>query len=658
MLPTETMLTIMKTMMNNLFEYNKSNVLICWNPGEYAEKLKSNVEEYGFSVVTSFDEFQEKFKEPEEGKKSKGKKDKRKEQKNQVRTEALVVLCELTWGKSTEDGPVQTSYSATSGIDFVKSLRVTKDKYGHYKYRIPIVFVSFLSRSQQLNRFSKNEIISTPALSHFYNQLPSEPTAWIEELNVAHKKLLNEPLLDNNGPLMSLILEGPSLEDIKSHFCDPVGMLRELRHDLKKKLESNVAEREEKFFNVFKQIEDIVGDLSKPVTDPIKSMSHDTEEKFSKKVDKVYTAIDNLIPLLNNNSLSNKGSSQPTKVVFLDDEFDKDKRLKRLLNKMKENHFEVYPFTDPNEAYTKVESDKENEIDIIISDFRIWNNDEDPRLMDKMQGYTFLKKCADLGRTYTFVIFSALDRNFLMKQIGIHTETLYKNGIFEGEYSMLNFIHNLREWGEANRNSIAGKINDNEVFVKCYNWYRNSVKKAHYERKINELTAPIVAQYKKISTTKRERKIDSFPESCVNIDNELSCDQCGLYKLLGNSNHKIDILDNIQSYYKKRDDWNPLNQGHVDNLLIKFAARRLYLFYYFSLKSIGCRLRKDIIKSLISYGRIYFNLSTVESPNKGDRDEIDKKGLTLNPAKDFWLEERRPVYTPEERKFLENHHII
>lgn len=596
--------------------YSIDNILICWNPGDYSKQLCKD----GYKVATSYAEFKDKYKGPDTIREQSEIPDKRKKKQEsvEVRIDGLVVLCELTWGLSTEKANKQSAYSAMSGIEFVKERR-------RQKMTIPVVFVSFLSRAQQLKLSTTNEIISTPALGHFYEQLPSRPESWIETLNKFDQKLLSDP----------------ELEDIKSHFCDPEGMLGELKHDLRKYLDSTDIDRSKKFEVVFRRIEDIVGQSCKSSLEQLKKLQHISDEDYNEKIEKISRAIDNFIQSLKPDKITKIVPDNSIEVVFLDDEMNTDKRFETLLQLIRKNNLVVHPFTDPDEAFKKVENDKENHIQIIITDNRIWNNSKNscPRLMDQMQGYTFLKKCSDLGRTYTYVVLSALPRNFLMHQYGLRTETLYKNGVLANEYSMLNFIRNLMDWGEANKNSLATKFSANPNFIAGYNWYRDRSGRKSIDAEIYNKIANIIPIF--------NSKVLWSVDNCVSKPGKLDCTNCKIYtNLPKKSADKFKTLTDFRSNYSRL-SWNPLKKTDTKNLKNKFAVRRLFFFYVFSLRKYNCLLAEDIADNLVDRGYIKEN---------GDY----KLTCSLEAYKTLWITKNNVEshVTPEDAEFLNSLDLI
>lgn len=596
--------------------FNKENVLICWNAGNtetsfsYSDKLVED----GFKVVTSYSEFIEEF-DQSTTKKDLKKNIKRSERKKEPAIEkisGLVVLCELTWGRSYKNQINLSPLHSMSGIEFVMEQR-------RNSCSLPVVFVSFLNREQQLNLSPRNEIISTPILGHFYHQLPSEPLQWIDILNLSCKRELSEI----------------ELEDVKSHFCDTEGMLRELNHDLLKYLDSTKPknERDKQFEYVFKKIRDIVGSASEQVIEEIRLANHDTDKKYEEKIKRISASVEEFIKAIKTESQPIINHTSNYKVIILDDELNIDPRLKKLIEIMRQNGFIVGQDTDPVEAFKKVKKDEDNLIDLIISDHRIWNQSVVPKLMNQTQGYTFLQDCAGLNRTYTYVVFSALDRNFLMTQFGLRTKTLYKNGVLANESSMLNFIQNLSDWGKTNQNSIAVKFSSNKVFAQCYNWFRSHNDKITIEKGINDRIKDILLQFD-------NKVLSHMPNSCTYLKQQKNCSECNLFRTISaNSFHLPTIGGYSTNYNNGRDFWDSANDSCVESFIMKFAARRLLFYFQFNLISApgNCFLSKEIAEHLVKNGN-YFNYRR-------------KSGLDL--AKNLWITKDFKK-TPEEIKFLKS----
>jgi len=627
------MLIIMATTMNDGKEhFTKENILICWNGKNigsdisYADHLIAE----DYMVVTSYPDFVEKFNKSATKNDLKENVDKRNTKKKPIKENiaGIVVLCELTWGLGYKNQNQTSALLAMSGIDFVMELRKNN-------CILPIVFVSFLSREQQLILSSRNEIISTPILGHYYQQLPSEPNEWINTLNHAKK----------------VELTAIELEDVKSHFCNSEGMLRELNHDLRKYLDSTkpIEERSQQFEYVFKKIKDIIGPTSDQVIEKLKIENHIEDEDYEEKIKKVSVSIEELIKAIKTETLPVINQTNNYKVIFLDDEMSKDHRLKKLVELMGKNGFVVQTFTDPDKALEEVTADKDNLIDLIISDHRIWNQSVNPKLMDQPQGYSFLKACAGLHRTYTYVVFSALPRNFLMTQFGLNTKTLYKNGVLANESSMLNFIQNLLEWGEENKNNSNAFKNYKEVFKKCYNWYKDNRRTEEIDSKVVALVQPIINEFNVF-----QKKL---PENCISRSGE-SCEGCKIFQILGHrkdNKNFIHTLSNLKAEYKLPEDWDPTNGDHIQNLVVKFAARHLYLYFFYNLRKFNCRLADDIADNLVEHGKIRFEFDKNLTIGHDPKDKINS---LMDTARYIWIKKNNLHFTPEERAFLKSFNLL
>lgn len=607
------MTTINSHFTEELQIFNKENVLICFNEGGFADKLRSD----GYFLACTYTEFRNSFKEAKEIDLNQ-KQDKRKT-KNEIsiikEVRALVVLCELNWGLSKDDNSKISPLSKMNGIDFAKKLRVDK-------VVLPILFVSFLNRSQQLSLSSKNEIISTPILGHAYAQLPSTPENWIELINSLYKE--------------NRRLDEIELEDVIRHFCNPDGMLSELKHDLLKNQIIDLYLRNEYFEKIIHKIKDILPPSQEFSAKVIDSLPHITEKEFLYKNEFTAKIIDKLISDLNPEHIEHEKSITKINVVFLDDELETDK-IQNLIKKMEESNFQVNPFTNPNKAFEYLQNDHLNEVDLIISDYRIWDVTSDQRALTEIQGYRFLNRCATelLDRTYTYVVFSALDRNFLMTQIGFRTETLYKNGVLANEYSILNFISSLNKWAKKNQSEQAIKISSNKTFINCYNWYRAYYDTNKIEARINEKIIPSINSF--------NEKIKPINTNCCKLNIQDSCEDCSLLKSLLKSNNKIPIIDGYKSNYFKK-EWDATNEIDINNLIDKFSARRLFFYYCFALKQRNCQKYIDIADNLIILGHT--------------RLERGKYTSQLDTAKLLWINKTNLKLMPKEKEFLKQYKFI
>jgi hypothetical protein len=159
-----------------------NKIHICWNDTEYIKDIQK--EKSDVKLFTSQDSL------------------------NTIAQDAayIVVLCELLW---SHDEKKTHSYSDLNGIKLGQWLRREK------KIKIPILFVSFLSRKDILALRPDAEIICTPALKHGFMRLPSSINEWLEKLNG-----LGKPLTD---------LE---LKYTQLRFCDIDGLIKQIRHDI------------------------------------------------------------------------------------------------------------------------------------------------------------------------------------------------------------------------------------------------------------------------------------------------------------------------------------------------------------------------------------------------------------------------------------------
>ena len=271
-----------------------------------------------------------------------------------------------------------------------------------------------------------------------------------------------------------------------------------------------------------------------------------------------------------------------------------------------------------------------------------------------MQGSHFIKECpyneksssnGSFDKHYAFILFSAMSRNFLIKKKGIICDTFYKNGVIANESSQLNFIQNVIDLGNQKRMNMAFRYSKKEDFVPCFNWYINNKTILNLEIEIkNQINQPI----KDFNNIK-------LPNSCTFL-NKLSCEDCNM--IIG---MKVKTIDGLTTYHLLSEEWD-LSRTEVQNTIIrKFAARRIYLYYYNILKNMGCKFHSELAKFLVYKGSIpdffwYDKIGEV-TPKKLN---INQKHIfkQIDPPKQLWLTTINPKPIPDEKVFLEHYDLL
>lgn len=201
---------------------DKHTVLICWNNSIFGKNIQAQIEEKtGWKAVVCQKrlEFKEKWSKKE----------------NWSEITYVIVLCELKWSDTVEDG----AYSDMNGIKLAQHLR-------REDVRIPILFVSFLSRKMILDKHPDAEIICTPALKHGFCQLPvnfnnfqvdenkpeySNKDNWIKALKDLTIRL-KDSAPNFKGSYDSKELTDLELEYTKQRFCGIDGLIAQINHDI------------------------------------------------------------------------------------------------------------------------------------------------------------------------------------------------------------------------------------------------------------------------------------------------------------------------------------------------------------------------------------------------------------------------------------------
>lgn len=526
----------------------------------------------------------------------------------------FLILCELSWCL----GHVDQTLSSMSGIELSKQLRVKQSKE-------PILFVSFLTRKQILTINSEQFKIISVTCSEFFQLSRDIPIQiWIKLIKGSKK------------------LSEVGLIDVNMHYIKPQNMLAELKHDISKKRNSPPIDST-LFFEQTK--EKIALIYSKPLPTKIISLfdlPHETNEEFNMKLGKICTELDDL--KLETDS-DNYGSSQDGydqkpkckfKCLILDDEKDSDPRFNNLFKSLEIAGFEIVQdknsnigFKDSDIALQAVEEDIKNDIDVIISDYRLWKNEENILIHQTIQGYDFVTECVKFGRTYSYVVLSALDRNFLMEPIGVH-KVRYKNGVLANEESIADFVNDMKELAKTKRNKMASKIHKNPWFGKIYNWSRDCDDKVDIEKDIAKLADNAIEILIKCDQLKK----------CKTFKN---CTQCPLIDIQPSS-HNFTSLGTEFGKAPNRTNWDSMNTEHQVIAKQKLAMRRVWLFCYQFLNKVGCAHCPSQAMQFIY------------SKNKHFASSFGSLDVNLpNPNKILWINQNNPKQTEEESDWLKKH---
>lgn len=586
---------------NNGIDANAETIIICWN-SDYPEHIKLNHGQIVLKPAKNEDELSKYLEVC----------------KNII---GFVILCELKWCIDV----LNLQYSALSGIKLSKQLRQSRGE--------PILFVSFLSRKQILKINDEQNKIITVIGSDFC-QLPQAISScdWIEKLSKTRN------------------LSEVGLNDVKMHYCDPKGMLAELKHDISKRRNS-LPNDNMLFFEQTKEKIDLI--YSKTLPSELLTLfdlPHATKQEFNNKLSKICLEIDNLKLLTDSDfdsSFSKKHdcrNKERYKCLILDDEIETES-LQKLVYQLKKLGFDVIECSESEEAWSKIEQDIFNHIDVVIADYRLWHIEEGIMVHQRLQGFDFITKCCALGNSYYYVVLSALDRNFLMERFGVKAKVRYKNGVLANVESIGNFCNDIKEWAKVKKKNMACKISNNEWFGKIYNWSRDSDDKVAIETKIQELADKAIENLKTMY-------------HLLSCNSKTNCNKCILEEIK-KTDFVFSSLSTSFGTSKNRTDWNPESDKHQDIAIQKLAARRVWLFCKGFLRKVGCTNAERTALQAIYF--VKFNRFSKESAGlnlKDSKSNHDSAGDEAEFYKNLWLTKKNTRQTDEETFWLNKYQIL
>lgn len=410
-------------------------ILICWNDTKYINDIK--IDGYEKVLFTS----------------------KRSLQKDSIAQKAdyIVILCELLWSHEVENA----LYSEMSGIKLAQYLRREEG------VKIPILFVSFLSRKNILANHPDAEIISTPALKHGFIQLPSTVEEWIKRLkNLVINKDLKETLENENRNVQYEYSEMSNLDlaYTRRRFCGIIGLLEQINHDIsscgtkedldEKLKKMNYANESTNF--TFKSDVDELSAIIKNIDTVDYKVIHD---KFKRLCDKIISFI--------KQSEGIKTSKNKTySILFLEDELGKntskqDKRIDSLVKTMESQGFVVTPISRPNYAQKFL---SEGKFDAIICDIEIWKEKDDGKELICL-GYNYIEHLSKKYRRPIYIILSNVTRSLhsnIINSLGTRVNTYSKSDVLYSDSTKQVFIDGVRNLIEQKKANEEPKNKKNK----------------------------------------------------------------------------------------------------------------------------------------------------------------------------------------------------
>lgn len=308
-----------------------------------------------------------------------------------------------------------------NAIEYVKYLRRVEN------FKEPVLFTSFLSFTEILNKPNTSII---KAIGHDFLQLP-------------YSKSELEFKLQNLKELTDV-----QLSDIKINFCQLRSSLRESFHifkgqireikgskiDVKQKNSLILSE-----FNKFKldlkrdygsypeiiiEFEKVISLYNPKDLNTIDLIDTENEERFSKFLPSDETETEELV-----------STKKGWKILFLD---DRPSELESILQLLQLRNIEFEIATSVIEAKNKIEGDVYNQISVVVSDYRLFENcieDNNIQRMQPEQGYDFLIWLSKQNRYNALVALSGLSKWFLLdsfRKNNINVKVYSKSGLLGG----------------------------------------------------------------------------------------------------------------------------------------------------------------------------------------------------------------------------------
>lgn len=326
------------------------------------------------------------------------------------------------------------------GIEFAKKLR-------RENVNAPIIFTSFLSRKLITQNKPNSDIIN--AVGHKFIRLPVNPKVFIEALN--HMRNLS----------------ATEMRDVFLFSCNPAGIVNDKIHQIQgvvNKLQSDISS------DVIKeQLIKCLKDIYQPFDKAPDQALSEFDSKFH-KVDKeninaalsfIKSKGDALIEKYNQSAervINADGERKPWKLLILDDEINESTDLVKMLQKQ----VDVICVSTADEALKTLNDDNElrGKIPVILTDYRLYIEEDGMLVQQEKQGYTFLHNVADTykGRLISAVVYSGMPRQFLLETFRtykIRTEIYSKIDFRLNDEGALNFlVSRILEIGDLNSESL------------------------------------------------------------------------------------------------------------------------------------------------------------------------------------------------------------
>ncbi|MDR2385534.1 MAG: hypothetical protein LBD80_07755 [Tannerella sp.] len=455
---------------------NNQKVLICWNPDASTNYIENQVKGSGYETVCciNFEALKER---------------------NWKKISYIIVLCELKWSNEVLKG----AYSDMNGIKLAQHFRLTGVK-------IPIFFVSFLSRKIILAHHPDAEIICTPALKHGFAQLPAWRFDWSEALEAL---IINEKLKDAmekysdadkyKTSYISTELTDLELKYTQRRFCSIVGMLEHINHDISSCATKGALIEKLK---VLKYADNRTHSHSKEDIDELEkkvnSIAEDDlkEEKYRQGIQENFKIICKQIKSSINGSSVDSRQQDGRKycVLFIDEDYKTDMRIKELVKAMESQGFLITIEQTPRYDFRSLEGyGKGNRFDAVISDIEIKAKTDDNEVEElQYLGFNYIKWLqSSFDRIY--IILSNVTRNLYNDVIfgNDNTKNVYpfqKDVYICSDAARQEFINKVKDLIDNKRNAGAsgkkkGDFDKNSIPLKYFRNYINFfAEQSNYEK--------------------------------------------------------------------------------------------------------------------------------------------------------------------------------
>ncbi|MDR1583049.1 MAG: hypothetical protein LBS55_07315 [Prevotellaceae bacterium] len=333
----------------------------------------------------------------------------------------VITLCELKFQEST--------YADMNGIKLAQYMRLAGVK-------VPILFVSFLSRKMILDKHPDAEIICTPALKHGFWQLPSKPEEWIEKLNNLKGQLTN--------------LE---LKYIQRRFYSIDGLLEQINHDIsscstKEKLNEKLKIL--RFADKKKNYQSDIGDLETKINNGTENNLK--EEKFRQDIYDSFKKICKQIKNATNGGSVNikQQFDKNPHILFIDDDYNTDERIIKLVAEMKNQQFRVTTKSVPIYNLKEIDDGKNGRFDVVICDIEIKDRKADGIEELAYLGFNYIKWLERKNLDRIFIILSNVTRN-------LYNDIIFDNNNTKNVYP---FQKDVYICSDAARQEFISKVKD------------------------------------------------------------------------------------------------------------------------------------------------------------------------------------------------------